>query len=349
MEIANPIYDAVFKFMMEDKKVAMLLIGTITGYDILDVELRPTEVVLDGEGKRQWTVYRLDLAVKVDTPEGQRIVLVEIQKAKLHTDIMRFRRYLGSQYSSSENYEEIVDSKGMRRARALPIFTIYILGHRLPKNSDIPVIVVNRCCVDKSSKEVLAESDEFIESLTHDCAVIQVPALKERRRNRLERVLAVFDQAQINPQNHHLLQVNLADYPEECQVIIARLLLAVADKEVRQRMIVEDEIISEFEEWERREQRLTQMAEEALKREEEACKREEEERRLKEEARKHEEEARKREEEARKHEEEARNREEEARNREEEARKREEEERRIKEAALGEIEELKRKLRQYES
>ncbi len=307
MEIANPIYDAVFKFMMEDKKVAMLLIGAITGYDIQDVELRPTEVVLDGEGVRQWSVYRLDLAVKVGTPEGQRIVLVEIQKAKLHTDIMRFRRYLGSQYASSENYEQVFDSKGMARTRALPIFTIYILGHRLPKNSDIPVIVVNRNCLDKSSKQVLEESDEFIESLTHDCAVIQIPALKERRRNRLEQVLAVFDQAQINPQNHHLLQVNMEDYPDECRVIIGRLLLAVVDQEVRSRMIVEDEIISEFEELERREKHFAQVAEEARRREEEA------------------------------------------RRREEEARRREDEERRIKEAALAEIEELKRKLRQYES
>lgn len=52
MEIANPIYDTVFKFMMEDKKVAALFVGAITGYDVEDVELRPTEVVTDGEGMR---------------------------------------------------------------------------------------------------------------------------------------------------------------------------------------------------------------------------------------------------------------------------------------------------------
>ncbi|HAS82955.1 MAG TPA: hypothetical protein DCS43_09870 [Verrucomicrobia bacterium] len=34
MEIANPIYDAVFKFLMEDKKAASLMIGAITGFDI---------------------------------------------------------------------------------------------------------------------------------------------------------------------------------------------------------------------------------------------------------------------------------------------------------------------------
>ncbi len=55
MQIANPIYDAVFKFMMEDKRVAKLIIGAITGFEIEDVELRPTEIVTDEDGMRQWT------------------------------------------------------------------------------------------------------------------------------------------------------------------------------------------------------------------------------------------------------------------------------------------------------
>jgi len=188
MDIANPIYDAVFKFMMEDKKVAALFIGAITGYDVEDVELRPTEVVTDGDGMRQWTVYRLDLAVRVRTSEGSRLVLVEIQKAKFHTDIQRFRRYLGGQYASAENYETIPGPDGHERKRALPIFTIYILGHRLAHNADIPVILINRGYTDRATGQPLHERDEFIESLTHDSAIIQIPALKDRRRDRLERL-----------------------------------------------------------------------------------------------------------------------------------------------------------------
>jgi len=286
MEIANPIYDAVFKFMMEDKKVAALFIG-----DVEDVELRPTEVVTDGDGMRQWTVYRLDLAVRVRTPEGSRLVLVEIQKAKFHTDIQRFRRYLGGQYASSENYETIPGPDGHDRKRALPIFTIYILGHRLAHNADIPVILINRSYTDRATGQPLHERDEFIESLTHDSAIIQVPALKERRRDRLEKMLAVFDQARINPQDHHLLRVDDADYPEECQAVLRRLTLAVSEKQVRQKMIVEDEIVFELEERDRREQRLAERVEEERRQKEmerllkeEACRREQEERLKKEKA-----------------------------------------------------------------
>ncbi len=47
MEIANPIYDAVFKFLMEDKKASSLIISAITGFEIEEIELRLTEVALD--------------------------------------------------------------------------------------------------------------------------------------------------------------------------------------------------------------------------------------------------------------------------------------------------------------
>jgi len=272
MEVANPIYDAVFKFLMEDKKSATLLVGAITGFDIEDIELRPTEIQIDGDGIRQWTVYRLDLAARIRTPDGSRLVLIEVQKAKYHTDIQRFRRYLGSQYSSEENYEKINEADGTERQRALPIFTIYILGYRLKRNHDIPVIRVGRSYLDNATGQTLPERDEFIESLTHDGAIIQVPALKERRRNRLENVLAIFDQALINSDNHHLLCIDDENQPEECRILVRRLLQAVSDKQVRQRMIVEDEILSEFEERERqyacREQILSDKVVEAVRREE---------------------------------------------------------------------------------
>jgi hypothetical protein len=276
VEIANPIYDAVFKFLMEDKAAASLIIGAITGFEIEDIDLRPTEVAADEDGMRQWTVYRLDLAAKIRTPAGSRLVLIEVQKAKFHTDIMRFRRYVGSQYASEKNYESLPAKHSGTRQRALPIFTIYILGYGLEHNTDIPVIRVSRTYVDNGTGKPLQERDEFIESLTHDCAVIQVPALKEHRRNRLEKILAVFDQALINPEDHHLLRFDDTAYPEECQAVIRRLIRAVVENEVRQRMIVEDEIVSEFEMRDRREADLRQEADDERRQKEEALRQKEE-------------------------------------------------------------------------
>ncbi len=46
MDLANPLYDAAFKYLMEDKRVATLIIGTITELEIVDINLCPTEVTL---------------------------------------------------------------------------------------------------------------------------------------------------------------------------------------------------------------------------------------------------------------------------------------------------------------
>jgi hypothetical protein len=254
-----------------------------------------------------------------------------VQKAKFHTDIERFRRYLGTQYASAENYEQGTDgSGGVSRKRAMPLFTIYILGHRLAHNGDVPVIRVNRVYTDNATGANLKERDEFIESLTHDCAIIQVPALAGHRRDRLEKMLAVFDQALINPDNRHLLDVADTECPDESQVLIRRLARAVADKEVRQRMLVEDEIVNEFELRDRREDELKALAEEERRQKEEERRQKEEERRQKEAAESREAEERRQKEEQRRQK--------------EAAVSREAEERRQKEAALAELEKLKRQL-----
>ena len=190
MQIANPIYDCVFKFLMQDKAAAKLIISAITEFEVEDLELRPTEIQISAGSIKELTVYRLDLAAKIKTDEGSKLVTIEIQKAKMVTDIMRFRRYLGSQYSSEANYEQVSeDADTYKTKRALPIFTIYILGHCLQTYPDIPVIKVKRAYYDNTTKEQLTKKDDFIESLTHDSAIIQVPALSNRRRDRLEKIL----------------------------------------------------------------------------------------------------------------------------------------------------------------
>ena len=41
--IANPIYDVVFKFLMEDKKVAKILLSALLKKEIIELEMRRHE------------------------------------------------------------------------------------------------------------------------------------------------------------------------------------------------------------------------------------------------------------------------------------------------------------------
>jgi len=51
MQIANPIYDTVFKYLLEDNDAAKLLISTIISEEIVKLDFMPQESILDIEKK----------------------------------------------------------------------------------------------------------------------------------------------------------------------------------------------------------------------------------------------------------------------------------------------------------
>ena len=44
MEVANPIYDVVFKFLMEDERVARTILSALLKQEVLSVEMRPMNI-----------------------------------------------------------------------------------------------------------------------------------------------------------------------------------------------------------------------------------------------------------------------------------------------------------------
>jgi hypothetical protein len=276
MLIANPIYDVVFKYLMEDSKVAKLLIGSIIGAEVLELEFRPksftTSVHLDPLSiKPTFTIYHLDFSAKIKTPEEEKLVIIEVQKAKLATDILRFRQYLGKQYSDKKNVYTVETQDGGNKTLALPIISIYFLGHSLDSIHDIPVIHVNRKYIDAYSKAEITQKDYFIECLSHDSYVISIQDLKTRRRNELEILLSVFDQSN-QTEDQHILNVREEDFPEEFRSIIRRLQKAVEVPEIRDNMEAEDTYLDAFEDQERRALAAEKIAQEERKKNKEALK-----------------------------------------------------------------------------
>jgi len=247
MHIANPIYDVVFKYLMDDSKIARLLISTIIGEEIISLDLLPQEKIVELE-HRSLTVYRLDFSAKIQTPEGYKNVLIEIQKAKFATDIMRFRRYLGEQYQKKENvYETII--MGKETKKAMPIISIYFLGHKL-EHITVPIIKVQRQYYDVTTGEEIKAREEFIESLTHDSFIIQIPQLRQKYQTEVEQLLSVFDQKNATS-DQHILNVKEQDFPEKYRPLIRRLQRAVAEPQVRETMDIEDEILEDLQDLER--------------------------------------------------------------------------------------------------
>ncbi len=255
MQIANPIYDVVFKYLLEDTESAILLLSAIIGQPIEELEFLPQEGTTYIE-QHSLTVYRLDFSAKVKIGENEyKQVLIEIQKAKLPSDIMRFRRYLGEQYANKNNCHSVSEQQKngyiKKTQIPLPIITIYFLAYPL-KYHKVPVIKIDRHYYDVVNQQTLSDKKEmFIESLTHDSYVIQISELDKHQQSELERLLSIFDQNRHIAQNTHILELNENHYPEKYHRLIRRLQRAIAEPMIRKTMDVEDDYLDYLEDKER--------------------------------------------------------------------------------------------------
>ena len=225
VEVANPIYDVVFKYLMQNDRVARLLIGRITGLALQSLTVSPQETVVRRTPdapvhEPPLTLLRMDFAARVQTEDGaERQVLIEIRKASAPTVIERFRRYLGQQIGSRDNI--LTHPSG--RTEAVPIVTIYFLGYNLDELSDEAVIDVCPRVTERRTGRELAASHPLVEGIHHRSHIIQIPRLTSRRRDELERLLAIFDQGLVKGNGRgdaHVLTIEEGEYPAECAFVL---------------------------------------------------------------------------------------------------------------------------------
>ena len=239
--VANPIYDSVFKFLMEDERIAKIVLTALLKKEVVSVEMRRHEH--PNVTRDKISMFRIDFAAKVKEEDGNvHLILIELQKTWLDTETLRFRRYLAAQYNAEENIIKEGDDKGY----AIPMVAVYLLGHQVG-DIDKPVVYVERQALDYDGKEVKnGKSDPFINSLTHDSIIVQIPLLHGKINNRLDKVLSVFDQTHRDKGNQQMLNLDSTQYEEDSDMmcILRRLTMAAMSAEIRQEMNDEDEFYS---------------------------------------------------------------------------------------------------------
>jgi hypothetical protein len=242
MIIANPIYDVVFKYLLEDADIARDLLSTILGEEVVYLEFKPQET--STESSEGIKILRLDFKATIKKKDGTLFkVLIELQKSKQVFDVMRFRRYLGDNYRKED---QLVEKDGLAVFRPLPIITIYFLGFLL-NNVPSGVIKVKRQYVDAVTEEILGVKDDFVELLTHDSYMIQVGRLPKESRGKLDRVMQIFSPMYQNKADKHLVDFQGDIYDPLVLRMVERLSRAIASDEYRDKMDVEDEIDRIFE------------------------------------------------------------------------------------------------------
>ena len=244
VNIANPIYDSVFKYLMEDERIAKTLISALLKKEVVEVDMRRNEYT---NGTRDnISMFRIDFGARIKEEDGStKLVLIELQKTWLETETLRFRQYLGAQYANPENILKDCENDGY----GIPMIAVYLLGHKVGDIEE-PVLYVKHKALDYDGNHVTKGiPDPFVDSLTHDSIIVQIPRLRGHVNNRLDKVLSVFDQRLKEKGNHQVLSVDEDKFNGDLEMmhILHRLITAASDSKLRQDMNVEDEFFSAIE------------------------------------------------------------------------------------------------------
>ena len=252
IQILNPIYDTSFKFLMSDEKVARILLSALLKRSVTSLSLSSQEyadtVGRDRSPDRDYPIYRLDFKATVedespsDGAPRQETVLIELQKVWLQTELFRFRKYLGGQYSDPGNVRS--DGRTPRH-----IVAIYLLGHTLPSMREPIAYGYGRSLVDYDGRPIsMGVPSDFVDSLTHDIVIVQIPRLPSRPGNAAERLLGIFDQRHCAPSDRCVLNLpdGVAGMSVDERAVVERLRAGLLDSEMRRKMSVEEEILWEL-------------------------------------------------------------------------------------------------------
>ena len=241
--IANPIYDTVFKFLMEDDHVARVLLSALLKKNVVKTERRRHEYA--NTNRDEISYFRIDFAATVEDENSvQTLMLIELQKTWLPSETYRFRQYIGQQYANKEN----IKKDGNGNNVGIPMVAVYLLGHCVG-DIETPILYVNHRYEDYDGNEVKKGlPDPFVDSLKHESVIVQIPLLHGHVSNRLEQILSIFDQSNVSKEDRQTILIDDSEYPEnsEMQYVIKKLMMASASADLRRQMDVEEEFFSEI-------------------------------------------------------------------------------------------------------
>ena len=247
MLIANPIYDIVFKRLMENKRSAKFFIQTLIGEQVEDIAMVPQEYTYHAKVKKkkskkevtdskdEWEILsliRFDFVATIRTDNGEyKKVFIEIQKTNKPTNLMRFRTYLGEQYKQTD----MIEVTSGKVEKALPVISIYLLGFKLT-NIKAAAIKVCRTYIDMIGKTEIKQRNKLIESLTHDGYFVQIPYITGKPRTLLESLLSIFEQKYFIDDKNTLKEYEYPIEDENLKMMVDILQHAASDAKTRREM-----------------------------------------------------------------------------------------------------------------
>jgi hypothetical protein len=256
MKIVNPIYDQAFKYLMENEQFAKRLLSIILDTEVVDVQQQHQEIVVPNE-LRNMSLYRLDFRAIIREKDGNtKTVLIELQKSKHSTDLVRFRNYLAANYHVKSH--ERAEEPAVIYEKFYPIITVYLLGYRM---DDLPymAVKVDREVINLANKQKVESKNFFIEYLTHQSYIVQLSRLPEKPVTKLDHLVSLFNQKWMTDEGFAL---NLPEVPEGFSDLVSYMQQPLLDDEFRRRLDFENEADVWFWEYDMRYKELSEKMEE---------------------------------------------------------------------------------------
>jgi hypothetical protein len=263
--IPNPIYDVVFRYLMEDPESATIVLSTLINEKITSLQLEPqthaqkNEIetkISDPKSKKDIQLFHLDFTATVELPDGsEELIMIELQKASEPDDIFRFKRYISKNFQKKHEKEIIhpvshTVEKILKPIRLIPIF---ILNFRIENEINDLLIRTNRIKTGVFKNKTLQKTNEFIDNLSYDILVVQLPNLHNITENEYETdeykkklyaLLKIFDQKSKVKYNEHRLRLIRKFFPGFLERVIKRLQAADINNPVMEKqMFAEDEYL----------------------------------------------------------------------------------------------------------
>ena len=260
--IPNPIYDVVFKYLMEDTQSAKIIISTLINEKIKKLSFEPvshTEKIQDPKTEKTIKLFHLDFTAVIEKPGGkEELIMIEIQKANRASDIFRFKRYISANFQRKQE-KEIINPRTQaveKINKPIRLIPIFILNFRIENEINDLIIKTNREKIGIFKGKSLKRDNEFIDNLSFDIWVVQLPNLSkiekkdyedDEYKTKLYQLLKLFDQEARNKNNKHRLLIIKKLFPKFLERVINRLKSADADNpDLEEQMNAEDEYLAEL-------------------------------------------------------------------------------------------------------
>ncbi len=298
--IPNPIYDVVFRYLMQDYDSAIIVLSTLINEKIKSLEFQPlTSAKKTSEEEYQEQIKRkeekyfekekqkiitdtglselekktaiskielkdpvsgkdiklmhLDFTAVIEKDSGDtELVMIELQKVAVETDIFRFKQYIAENFQKKRKIKKKDPDTGKDIEMELPyrLIPIFILNFEVETEISDLMIKTRQIKTGVFTDKEISGKNEFIDNLSYELYVVQLPYLSKAEKlkfspdsykGKLFALLQLFDQRAKEVNNEYRLRLFRKLFPGFLDRVIERLkAAAIENPNLEKQMQAED-------------------------------------------------------------------------------------------------------------